>query len=102
MYACIYIIHTYIYKHICDINGWGFLGGVRGKEFACQYRRHKRCGFNPWVRKIPWCRKGQLTPVFLPRKFHGQKEPGGLQSTGPQRGGHAEQLSTYQWIQKTF
>ena len=41
-----------------------------GKEFACQYRRHR---FDPWVRKIPWSRKGQPTPVFLPRKFHGQK-----------------------------
>ena len=27
-------------------------------------------GFNPSVRKIPWKRKWQLTPVFLPRKFH--------------------------------
>ena len=28
------------------------------KEPACQYRRHKRCAFNPWVRKIPWRREG--------------------------------------------
>ena len=25
------------------------------------------------VRKIPWSRKWQLTPVFLPGKFHGQR-----------------------------
>ena len=30
-----------------------------------------RPGFNPWVGKIPWRRKWQPTPVFLPRKFHG-------------------------------
>ena len=24
-----------------------------GKEPACQYKRHKRGGFDPWVRKIP-------------------------------------------------
>jgi len=30
----------------------GFPGGAGGKEPACQFRRHKRCGFNPWVRKI--------------------------------------------------
>ena len=24
-----------------------------GKESPCQFRRCKRCGFNPWVRKIP-------------------------------------------------
>ena len=30
----------------------------------------RRPGFNPWVRKIPWRRKWQPTPVLLPRKFH--------------------------------
>ena len=33
-----------------------FLVGGRGrwqKESACQCRRHKRCGFDPWVKKIP-------------------------------------------------
>ena len=33
--------------------------------------RHRRCGFNSWVRKIPWRRKWQLTPVFLPGESHG-------------------------------
>ena len=41
-----------------------------GKESTCQSRRF---GFNPWVRKIPWRRKRQPTPVFLPAEFHGQK-----------------------------
>jgi len=31
----------------------GFPGGASGKEPACQCRRHKRCGFNPCVGKIP-------------------------------------------------
>ena len=44
-----------------------------GKESACQCRRCKRHGFNSWVRKMPWRRKRQLTPVFLPGKFHGQR-----------------------------
>ena len=44
-----------------------------GKESTCQRRRCKRCGFDPWVRKIPWRRKWQPTPVFLPGKSHGQK-----------------------------
>ena len=30
-----------------------------GKESACQCRR---CGFNPWVRKIPW-RRGNSNPL---------------------------------------
>ena len=31
-----------------------------------------RPGFNPWVGKIPWRRKWQPAPVFLPGKSHGQ------------------------------
>ena len=30
-------------------------------------------GLNPWVRKIPWRRKWQSIPVFLPGEFHEQK-----------------------------
>ena len=43
---------------------------LSGKESACQCRR---CRFNHWVRKIPWRRKWQPQPVFLPGKFHGQR-----------------------------
>ena len=32
----------------------------------------KRRGFDPWVGKIPWRRKWQPTPVFLPGKSHRQ------------------------------
>jgi len=39
-------------------------------------------GFDPWVRKIPWKRKWQPTPVFFPEKIPWTEEPGGLQSTG--------------------
>ena len=28
-------------------------GSASGKEPACQCRRHKRCEFDPWVRKMP-------------------------------------------------
>jgi len=30
----------------------------------------RRLGLDPWVRKIPWKRKWQPTPVFLPGKSH--------------------------------
>ena len=36
---------------------------------ACPCRRRRRRGFDPWVRRIPWRRKWQITPVFLPGKF---------------------------------
>ena len=50
-----------------------FPGGTSGIEPACQCRRCKRCRFDPWVRKIPWRRKWQPTPVFLPGESHGQR-----------------------------
>ena len=31
----------------------GLFRWFSGKEFACQCRRHKRCGFDPWVREDP-------------------------------------------------
>ena len=59
-----------------------------------QCRRHRRHGFDPWVGKIPWRRKWQHTPVILPGESHGE-EPGGIQSMGSQRAGHAERLSMH-------
>ena len=57
------------------------LGGnprwVSGREPACQYRRCRRRGFDPCVRKIPWRRKWQPTPVFPPGKSPWTEEPGG-------------------------
>ena len=38
--------------------------------------------FNPWVGKIPWRRKWQPTPVFLPGKSHGQKSLAGYSPWG--------------------
>ena len=46
-----------------------------------------RPGFNPWVKKIPWRRAWQPTPVILPREFHGQKSLAGY-SPWLQRAGH--------------
>ena len=45
-------------------------GGSDGKESTCNAGD---LSFDPGVRKIPWRRKRQPTPVFLPRKSHGQR-----------------------------
>ena len=58
----------------------GFPGGATGKDPACQFRRGKRCGFYPWVGKIPWRRAWQPTPVFLPIESHGQRRLAGYSS----------------------
>ena len=48
----------------------GFSGGASGKKLAWQCRRPKRYGFSLWVRKIPWRRAWQPTPIFLPGESH--------------------------------
>ena len=68
----------FYYGLLQDIEYSGLPWWFSGKESACQCRRP---GFNPWVRKIPWRRQWQTTPVFLPEEFHGQR---GL------AGGHSE------------
>ena len=50
-----------------------------------------RCGFNPWVGKIPWRRAWQPTPVFLPGESRGQR---GLEGCSPR--GHKESATTEQ------
>ena len=52
--------------------GGCFPGGTSGKESTCQCKRSKRSRVPPWVGKIPWRRKWQSTPAFLPGKSHGQ------------------------------
>ena len=42
-------------------------------------------GFHPWVRKIPWRRKWQPTPVLLPGKSHGQRSLVGYSPRGHKR-----------------
>ena len=76
--------NTICYKTQFDLNKitshppLGFPGGtVVKKKSACQCRRH---GFDPWIGKIPWSRKWQPTPVFLPGEFH---ERGSLVGDGP-------------------
>ena len=48
----------------------GFPGGTDSKESAHQC---KRCGFNPFVGKMPWSRKGKSTPVLPHGKFQGHR-----------------------------
>ena len=68
----------------------GISGGSGGKEFACQCWR---LGFNPWVRKIPWSREWQPTPVFLPGKSHGERSLVGHSLWGHKESDITEQLA---------
>ena len=62
----------------------GFPGASRGKEPACQYRRHKRLGFSPWVRKSPLEENMATNSSSVAGRIPRIEEPGGLQSIGLQ------------------
>ena len=75
LYHLIYLFFPLLFYYI--LSHLGFPGGTSGKESTCQCRRHKRHGFDPWVRKIPWRKAWQSTPVFLPEEFRGQRSLAG-------------------------
>ena len=58
------------------------------ERIVCHCRRSRGCRFDPWVRKISWRRKWQLTPVFLPGKSHGQRSLAGYSPEGCKRFRH--------------
>ena len=72
-----------------------FPGGSVVKNLPANAGVAWRCRFNPWVRKIPWRRKWQLTPVFLPRKFHGQRRLTGYSPWGCKESDTTERLSLW-------
>ena len=68
---CIWIRSFSIRKCILHIQGlikplFGFSQWLRWLRVCLQCRRPQ---FDPWVRKIPWRRKLQPTPVFLPGEW---------------------------------
>ena len=67
-------------KSWTQLNDWTNKSSLRwcsGKDPICQYRKHKRHRIHPWVGKIPWRRKRQPLPVFLPGESHGQRSLAG-------------------------
>ena len=65
----IYRIGFQFYQHI-RILLRGFWGGVSSKESTCQHRRHKRCGFNSWVRKFQFAQTGLGGCIVRAHSFH--------------------------------
>ena len=60
-----------LFKISSVISAWGFLGGLHGKESACNAGDPDSIPAR--VGKIPWKREWQPTSVFLPGEFHGQR-----------------------------
>ena len=68
-----------------------------GEESTCQCRRQ---GYDLWVRKIPWRRKRQPTPLAW--KISWTEEPGRLQFIGSQRVGHYWTCMHLLWNQEKY
>ena len=75
--------------------GKGLPGWHSGKESICQCKRHRRHRFNPCVKKFLWRRKWQSSPVFLPGKFHGQRNLAGYSLWGLKSQTWLKRLSTH-------
>ena len=80
----------------------GFPSGASGTGPACQCRRHKRCRFNSWVRKIHWRRAWQLTPVFLIGKSLGQRSLVGYNPCGSKESDTTEVTQHTQLVEIRF
>ena len=65
-----------------------FPGGPEVKASAC----HAGDLGSPWVGKIPWRRKWQPTPIFLPGKSHGQRSLVGYSPRGSKESDTTERL----------
>ena len=72
------------------------------KESACQHGRHRRLGFNPWIRKISWRRAWQPSPGILPGELHGQRRQVGYSPWGRKESDTTEQLSTQLNLSQIF
>ena len=56
-----------------ELNWSTILGASPMAQQSIIHLQCRRCGFNPWVGKIPWRRIWQSTPVFLPGETHRQR-----------------------------
>ena len=65
------------------------------KKIFLQFRRP---GFDPWGGKIPWKRKWQPTPVFLPGGFNGERSLAGYSPWSQKELDTAEWLTHTPWI----
>ena len=75
------------------------LGLVNGASLVTQteriYLHCRKPGFDRRVGKIPWRRKRQPIPVFLPGELHGHKSLVGYSPWGPKKLDTTEQLTLH-------
>ena len=72
---------------------WDSPGKSTGVGCHCLLQQCRRPGFNPWVWKLPWRRKWQPIPVFLPGEFQGQRSLAGYSPWGHKESDMTEWLT---------
>ena len=72
------LLRSWDFSNHTQVNPWW----LSGKRICLYCRRHRRCGFDPWVGKIPWRKKWQPSPVSLSGKPHGQRNLAGYSPWG--------------------
>ena len=61
-----HLLYPFLFWLTLELLRW-----LSGKESPCQCWSFRWYEFHPWIKKIPWRRKWQSTPVFLPGESHG-------------------------------
>ena len=69
-----------------------WLNGYKNKTPI--YAVYKRPESDPWVKKAPWRREWQPTPVFLLGESHGQRSLVGYSPLGHKESDMTKQLTT--------
>ena len=77
---------------------WSFPWWLRRSSICLQCRKPR---FSPWIGKIPWTRKWQPTPVFLPGDAHGQRSLVGYNPWACQESDTPEANNTLLYNQET-
>ena len=80
-------VHTFVFSF--HVSWWALCTSV-GKSICLQCGRP---GFSSWGRKIPWRRKWQPTPLFLPEESQGQRSLAGYSS---------RDHKSWTWLSATF
>ena len=82
-------LSSLLLKHFIDLFIYCFIFLTRASQVVLVVTNlppmleiHKRCRFNPWVKKVPWRKAWQPTPVFLPGESQGQSSLEGYSPQG--------------------
>jgi len=80
------------FMSFCGLSRW-----LSSEEPTCQSRRCRRTRSDTWIGKIPWRRKRQPTPVFLPGESHGQRSLVGCSPWGCKESDATEQRTLHDY-----